>query len=109
MAFDEALVRRVRSRLGHHRDIAEKRMFGGLAFLLNGNMCCGIHQQALIVRLHPAHADLALAQPHTRIFDLSGRPMRGWLLVDAAGLDDDSVLAKWLGVAVDYAGSLPSK
>jgi hypothetical protein len=109
VAFDEALAQRVRSGLGRRRGIAEKRMFGGLAFLLNGNMCCGIHQRALIVRLHPAHAELALAQPHTRIFDLSGRPMKGWLLVDAAGLDDDGVLAKWLGVALDHAASLPKK
>jgi hypothetical protein len=109
LAFDEALARRVRSRLRHHPDIAEKRMFGGLAFVLNGNMCCGIHQQALIVRLHPAHADLALARPHTRVFDLSGRPMKGWVLVDAAGLDDERVLGKWLGIALDYAGSLPKK
>lgn len=84
-------------------------MFGGLAFLMNGNMCCGIQQQALIVRLHPAHAELALAQPHARVFDLSGRPMKGWVLVDAPGLEDDDTLARWLRVALDYAGSLPAK
>ncbi len=109
MAFDEGLARRVREQLARRQGIVEKRMFGGLAFLLNGNMCCGIHGQALIVRVHPAHADLALAQPHTRVFDLSGRPMKGWLLVDPAGVDDDGVLAKWLGVALDNAALLPRK
>jgi TfoX/Sxy family transcriptional regulator of competence genes len=109
VAFDEALAQRVRSRLAGQRGITEKRMFGGLAFLLNGNMCCGVHRQSLIVRLQPAHTELALSQPHARIFDLSGRPMKGWLLVDGAGLHDHEVLARWLGVAVDYARSLPRK
>jgi len=61
-------------------------MFGGIAFLLNGNMCVGVHKSELIVRLAPEATDAALAQPHTRRFDLTGRPMKGWILVEQAGL-----------------------
>jgi TfoX/Sxy family transcriptional regulator of competence genes len=74
MAFDERLAERVRKRVGTRPDVSEKKMFGGLAFLLNGNMCCGVHEGELIVRLDPDRAGEALAEPHTRVFDLSGRP-----------------------------------
>lgn len=109
MAFNEHLAWRVRKRLAAQKGLTEKRMFGGLAFLLNGNMCCGVHQRELIVRLNPAQTDIALAEPHTRIFDLSGRPMRGWILVEPAGLADDPALAKWLRFGTTYAASLPKK
>ena len=84
-------------------------MFGGLAFLLDGNMCCGVHGRELIVRLEPAQTAAALAKPHTRVFDLSGRPMKGWILVDRAGLADEPALAKWLRLGAKYAASLPRK
>lgn len=109
MTFDDRLAQRVREQLRTRKGIAEKKMFGGLAFLLNGNMCCGVHERELIIRLDAARTELALAQPHTRIFDLAGRPMKGWILVGAAGLDEDDVLGKWIGVAVDYASALPPK
>lgn len=110
LAFDEQLAGRVRKRLGRRAGLSEKRMFGGLAFLLNGNMCCGVHGQELIVRLDPAETDEALAEPHTRVFDLSGRPMKGgWILVKPTGLADDKALAKWVRVGVDYASALPKK
>jgi TfoX/Sxy family transcriptional regulator of competence genes len=109
MAFDEQLAERVRAQLGKRSGLSEKTMFGGLAFLLNGNMCCGVHEQELIVRLEPAATDAALARPHTRVFDLSGRPMKGWILVEPAGLDGDSALASWVGTALDFASTLPKK
>jgi hypothetical protein len=109
MGFDDRLAQRIRKELGSRKGISEKRMFGGLAFLLNGNMCCGVHQRELIVRLDADRTELALAQPHTRIFDLSGRPMQGWILVAAAGLEDDDMLAKWINVAVNYVSALPGK
>lgn len=84
-------------------------MFGGLAFLLNGNMCCGVHKGELIIRLDPSSADSYLTLPHARAFDLSGRPMRGWILVAPAGLVDTKALAKWVQIAVTYAASLPPK
>lgn len=84
-------------------------MFGGLAFLLHGNMCCGVHKEELIVRFNPDNTTRYLAQPHTRIFDLSGRPMRGWILVAPAGVKNEAALSKWIQIAVDYATSLPPK
>jgi TfoX/Sxy family transcriptional regulator of competence genes len=110
MAIDEKLADRVRKRLGKRAGLSEKRMFGGLAFLLNGNMCVGVHGRELIVRLEPEQTDRALAEPHTRIFDLSGRPMKGgWILVKPAGLADEKALAKWLRIGIDYAAALPKK
>jgi len=109
MAFDERLAERIRGSLGRRKGLAEKKMFGGIAFLLNGNMCVGIHKSSLIVRLAPEETDAALAQPHTRRFDLTGRPMQGWILVDPEGLETDAKLSKWIQVATKYAGALPAK
>src|SRR5918992_4732624 len=107
MAFDVALADRIRERLGKRRGVVEKKMFGGMAFLLNGNMCCGVHGDDMIVRLDPAEADEALAKRHTRVFDLTGRPMKGWILVESQGLASAAALDEWIGVATEYAGSLP--
>jgi len=109
MAFDEELAGRVRKQLAGQKSLSEKKMFGGLAFLLNGNMCCGVHRRELIVRLDAAKTETFLAEPHTRIFDLSGRPMKGWILVEPAGLTDNPALAKWLRLATKYAASLSKK
>ena len=84
-------------------------MFGGIAFLLNGNMCCGVHRDEMIVRLAPDETERALEAPHTHLFDLTGRPMKGWILVRPKGLVTDTALAKWIGVAAQFAGSLPPK
>jgi len=108
MAYDEKLADRVRKQLAKRKGIAEKKMFGGLAFLVNGNMSVGLHGGELIVRLDPGETDAALARPHTRIFDITGRPMKGWILVEPAGLDGDA-LAKWVDTGVSYAKSLPPK
>ena len=108
MAYDTQLAQRIRQQLAGRRDIAEKKMFGGLAFLLNGNMCCGVHKKEMIVRLDADRTELALAQPNTRIFDISGRQMKGWILVRAGEIEDD-VLSKWVGVALDFASKLPAK
>jgi TfoX/Sxy family transcriptional regulator of competence genes len=109
MAFDERLAERIRKRLGKRKELAEKKMFGGVAFLLNGNMCVGVHKQDLIVRLDPEDTDSALTEPDTRVFDLSGRPMKGWILVESSGLKDEKTLGKWISISVDYALSLPKK
>jgi TfoX/Sxy family transcriptional regulator of competence genes len=91
------------------KGLSEKKMFGGLAFLLHGNMSCGIHGDELIVRLDPETTDSALDEPGTRVFDITGRPMRGWLLVNATELKDETVLSKWTRQSLDYAASLPRK
>ena len=109
MAFDERLAERIRGSLGRRKGLVEKKMFGGIAFLLNGNMCVAVHTTDLIVRLAPEETDAALAKPHTRRFDLTGRPMRGWILVEPAGLKTEAQLSKWVEVAAKYAGSVPAK
>jgi len=109
MAYDEKLAGRVRKLLAKRKAIAEKKVFGGVAFLLNGIMCCGVHGQELIVRLNPQETDQSLARPHTRVFDMTGRPIKGWILVEPAGLAREDALAKWVRVGVDYAASLPAK
>lgn len=109
MAFDEKLAERMRKQLAEHSKVVEKRMFGGVAFLLHGNMCCGVHKDALMVRLAPEATEAALRKPHTRIFDLTGRPMKGWILVDAEGIKTAAGLKKWIDQGVAYAASLPAK
>ena len=109
MAFDPALAERIRKWLGKRAGLTEKKMFGGIAFLMRGNMCCGVHGSEMIVRLDPAETDRALKEPHTRVFDVTGRPMKGWLLVGPRGLAADADLGRWVEVAATYAGSLPPK
>lgn len=110
MAYDEELAGRIRKRLGKRKRLTEKKMFGGIAFMVNGNMCVGVHKDELIVRIEPDATDKALAKKNVRIFDLSGgRPMKGWILVGSAGLKTEPDLAKWIREGVDYAVSLPRK
>ena len=109
MAFDEKLATRIRAHLGERAGVAERKMFGGITFLLRGNMCCGVHRDALIVRLGPEEADRALAEPHTRVFDLTGRPMKAWVLVEPKGLATVGQVEKWVDRAAKFAGSLPPK
>lgn len=109
MAFNTTLADRIRQQLGKRRGLSEKKMFGGLAFLLNGNMCCGVHNDEMIVRLDPAQTEQTLRERHTRIFDLSGKPMKGWILVQTGGLKTEAALAKWIEIGFAYASSLPAK
>ena len=109
MAYDEGLATRVRGVLGEQPGLVEKKMFGGLAFLLHGNMACGVRGEDLIVRVAAEAADAALGEPGTRPFDLTGRPMKGWLLVDADGHAEDDDLRRWVDRGLAYANSLPPK
>lgn len=109
MAYDERLAHRVRDLLGGHAGISERRMFGALGFLLDGNMCCGVTGDELILRLSSEEAEAALAHPHGRPFDGAGRPMTGWCLIHAAALETDDALWRWVEPAVDFASSLPPK
>ena len=109
MAFNENLAARIRSHIGKRTGLVEKKMFGGLAFLLKGNMSVGVHGDEMIVRIDPVATDAALKQKHVRIFDITGKPMKGWILVDAKGLTDEKSLAKWVDTGVAYAQSLPAK
>jgi hypothetical protein len=109
MAFDENLAAGIRAHLGRRIGVTERKMFGGIIFMLQGNMCCGVHRDALIVRLGPEEAGRALAEPHTRVFDLTGRPMKAWVLVEGKGVVEDAQLGKWVDRAAGWAGSLPPK
>jgi TfoX/Sxy family transcriptional regulator of competence genes len=109
MSFDETLTDRVREALGPRRGLTERKMFGGLAFMLRGNMCCGVLKRELIVRVPPDETDDLLAEPHTRAFDFTGRPMRGFVVIRPAGCEHDGTLADWVDRAVAFAATLPAK
>ena len=109
MAFDEQLAERVRKAVKGQAGLVEKKMFGGIAFLIDGNMSVGIHGDELIVRIDPDETGAALKEPGVRPFDISGRPMKGWLLVGGNGIEGSKSLGKWIRRGVDYAASLPKK
>jgi hypothetical protein len=109
MAYDEGLATRIRDAIGNRSGLAEKRMFGGLAFLVHGNMACGVRGEDLIVRLAADAADAVQGEPGVRPFDLTGRPMKGWLMVAADGHAEDDDLRRWVDRGVAYAASLPPK
>ena len=109
MAYDEDLARRVRGRLAAEAGVTEKAMFGGLAFLLDGNMAVGLSGAELMVRVGPEAAEAALARPHTRPFDMTGRPMKGWILVAPEAVAGEGDLAAWVAQGLDFARSLPAK
>jgi TfoX/Sxy family transcriptional regulator of competence genes len=109
VAYDAELADRVREVLSLRERVSEREMFGGIGFMLDGNMACGVIGEELIVRLGPEEGERALAEPHTREFDYTGRPMRGWLFVSAEGLADDEALAGWVDAGADFAASLPRK
>jgi hypothetical protein len=109
MAFDEGLAERLRAELDSAPNVVEKRMFGGLAFLVNGNMCVGVHGDDLIARVGEQAFPQAVARVGARTFDLTGRAMRGWILVEPAGVGDDEALAGWVADALDFVLDLPPK
>lgn len=109
MAFDEALAARVRDVLRRRRNVSEKKMFGGLAFMVRGNMCVGIVGKDLMVRVGPDATADALARPHARPMDFTGRPMRGMVYVAAAGTKKDDDLKGWVERGLKFVKTLPAK
>src|SRR5262245_60640236 len=109
MAFSEALAGRIRQRLARRKNIEEKKMFGGVGFLLNGNMLVGVWKELLIVRLGPEEGEEALKEPHVRVFDITGRPMKGWILVAPDGVATEDQLSDWLQRAEKFVETLPAK
>ena len=109
MAYDEALAQRVREILGDNPEISERKMFGGIAFMLSGNMAVGVRQEDLMVRVDPMNHEQALAQPGIRPADMGSRPMKGWILVGPEVTAEDSGLREWIDQGLDFAGSLPPK
>ncbi|MGI9592461.1 MAG: TfoX/Sxy family protein [Myxococcota bacterium] len=106
---DEGLAERIRELLEERTDVTEKKMFGGLAFLLGGNMCAGIVGDELMVRVGPDGYQDALAQPCAREMDFTGRSLKGLVYVDCEGIEDDAELAGWVARGVRFAGALPPK
>ena len=109
MAYDEGLAQRIGDTLADLPGLVEKKMFGGVGFMVQGNMACGVNGDDLIVRVGPARYEEALGAPHAREFDLTGRPMRGWVAVSPAGTEADRELEGWVQQGVDFARSLPPK
>ena len=109
MAFSETLARCIRDALARKKNIEEKKMFGGIGFLLKGNMLVGVWKDSLIVRVGPDAYEEALLEPHVREFDITGRPMKGWVLVAREGIEDDDQLKRWIQRAVKFVGKLPGK
>jgi TfoX/Sxy family transcriptional regulator of competence genes len=105
MAFDEKLAERIRRRLARRKDVVEKRMFGGIGFMLNDRMTVGVWKDSLVVRIDPEDGEDALKEPHVRMFDITGRPMRGWILVGPDGLRDDQQLKSWIQRAIKFFNS----
>jgi TfoX/Sxy family transcriptional regulator of competence genes len=109
VAYDEGLAERIRGIFDDRPDVTEKKMFGGLAFMIRGHMCVGIAKDDLMLRVGvEQHAQL-VGKPHARPMDFTGRPMKGFLFVSPAGFEADADLARWVGYALDYAEALPSK
>jgi TfoX/Sxy family transcriptional regulator of competence genes len=109
VAYDEDLADRVRALFAGRTGVREQKMFGGLAFMLHGNMACGLLGNEVIVRVGKENLDDALSQPHARPFDMTGRPMRGFIYVAAESIATDDGLATWAGKGVAYAEGLPPK
>ena len=109
MAFSEELAERIRQQLAWRKGVEEKKMFGGVGFLLNGNMLVGVWKDSLIVRLDPDNYDDALLEPHVREFDITGRPMKGWVMVGPEGVENDEQLTAWIERATRFVRTLPAK
>ncbi len=109
MAYDENAAKRIQSIIGDHPTLVEKKMFGGVGFMLQGNMACGVNKDDLIVRVGPDNYDKLVVQPYTRPFDFTGRPMKGWVMVAPDGYTSEKDLNEWVQRGVDFALSLPPK
>jgi TfoX/Sxy family transcriptional regulator of competence genes len=109
MAFDEALADRIRLVLDVRSDVDERKMFGGIAFLVAGNMACGVTGEDLMVRVGPDDAAALESEPGARRFEMGGRPMKGSLLVAPDATADDGDLERWVRRGEEFAASLPPK
>lgn len=109
MAYDEALADRTRDAIGPRRGVTEKKMFGGVAFLLDGKMFCGISNDDLMVRIGADRYAASLAEPHVRPMDFTGRPMNGYIFVGAPGTRSTDAVRKWVDLAAGFVAALPKK
>lgn len=109
MAYNEDLADRVRTSLEGHPGVTERKMFGGICFMIYGNMCCGVTNDDFMVRVGADSHESSLTLPHARPMDFTGRPMKGMVFVGAEGINDDRSLVGWIERGIDFAKSLPKK
>lgn len=109
MSYDEALATRIEAHIGGNPSVVSKKMFGGIAFMNAGNMAVGVSNDELMVRVGPDGYEDAISEPGVRDFDLSGKRMKGWVLVDSQSISDNQDLNDWIDVGMRFAGSLPPK
>ena len=109
MAFDESLAARIRDALARKKGVEERKMFGCICFLLDGNALAGVWKELLVARLGPDDGEAALREPHIRAFDITGRPMRTWVAVEPEGVEDDDQLTDWIERSVKFVETLPRK
>jgi hypothetical protein len=108
MSYDESLAKRIDDLTKGKKGFSHKEMFGGIAYLLNGNMCVGVHKAELIIRYDPKKDEEVTQTKNVRPFDITGRPMKGWALINSAGVKGDA-LEKWFDLSYDFVKSLPPK
>jgi len=109
MAFDEGVAERLREAYAEVPDVVEKKMFGGIAFMVDGHMSCGVVNDTLMVRVGPELYAEALARPHAREMNFTGRPLTGFIYVNPAGFESDEALASWVATSLAFVTSLPPK
>jgi TfoX/Sxy family transcriptional regulator of competence genes len=109
LGYDKSAAERVRRTLSGRRDVVEKKMVGGLSFMVNGSMCCGVTGTALMVRVGPEARGRALAQPHVRPMEFAGRPLAGFVCVEPGGYATDAALESWVQQGIDFVSTLPTK
>jgi hypothetical protein len=108
MAYDQALATRISKIVGRRKGFTERKIFGGVGYLLHGNMCVGVWKDSLIARLDPSDYDEALRRPGAAKFDITGKPMAGWVMVAPAGIAGDE-LRGWIMQSINYVSALPKK
>lgn len=110
MTFNELTALQIRTAMQSTPGVSERHMFGGVAFMLEGNMCCGVIEDNLVVRVGPDHYEHALREPHTRPMDFTGRPLHGFVYVDREGFANDHVsLRQWIERGLSFVRTLPAK
>ena len=109
MAYSEELAQRIRDVIGGRDGVTERKMFGGIAWMVDGNMACGTMGENLLVRMDRDDTERILAEPHVAPMKMGARTMRGFFTVDAVAISDDGELARWIDAGAAYASSLPAK
>lgn len=109
MVYNENLAQVIRESTGMIKSVVEKKMFGGIAFMVNGNMAVGVHKDNLVIRVNKDSHDEFLKRPHIKEFDITGRKMKGWLMLLPEGHSDQKALSNWIKEGIEFAKSLPPK